>query len=129
MCLPEPTQGCSITPSLKHRLVTLYPFTSQPHGLYPFPHLPCLGLSGFHSVPFLSQLLSQILHPCLVLSLKCSLLPTPVPDNWFQFSLLDCHVLRRPVYSHISGVRFPMPLSVMTILVVSLAQFEQIQGF
>ena len=66
MCLPEPTQGCSITPSLKHRLVMLHLFTSQPHGIYPFPHSPCSSPSGFHSVASLSQLLSQILHtwPC-----------------------------------------------------------------
>lgn len=126
---PNLLRECSITPSLKHRLVTLHPFRSQPPGIYPFPHSPCLGLSGFHSVPFLSQLLPQILHTCLVLSLKCSLSPTPVPDDWFQFSVLDYHVLRRPVYYHISGVRFPMPLPVVTILVVSSAQFEQIQGF
>ena len=52
MCLPEPTQGCSIISSQKPRLVTLHPFISQPHGINPFPI--CLAWASLGSILFLS---------------------------------------------------------------------------
>ena len=105
MCLPEPTQGCSIISSQKPRLVTLHPFISQPHGINPFPirlawaslgSILFLSWVNFYPrscIPALSSLLNAVANICawqlvsvFCLRLSCPQKACPLTYLWSKIS-------------------------------------------
>lgn len=77
-----------MTARVKYRLFTVDMCMSQSQRIYPFSHLPYLGHSSLHSVPYLNQPFSQSLHIFPLLHLKCSLYPARVTGVLSQCSAL-----------------------------------------